>query len=230
MQQRAHPSGAPVRMPATPSEVCDPERLALIVYDMQNGVVRQLPDGKAITDRVRSIVDAAREAGLPIVFTRHMSLPVRLMGASQLRTAMAWQRVDDPGLVVSPFLPGSEPFELVPELAPRADEAVLDKITMSAFEGTPLDLVLRDLGITSFAIVGIATEIGIEPTVRQGLDLGYLPVLVSDACGHGDAEAARRSLDQLDFFGGTLRTDTEAFLGALVDCRRGLTPPSAPPA
>ena len=49
---------------------------------------------------------------------------------------------------------------------------------MSAFEGTFLDVALRDLGVNSFAICGIATEIGIEPTVRHGADLGYIPVVV----------------------------------------------------
>jgi hypothetical protein len=60
---------------------------------------------------------------------------------------------------------------------------------MSAFEGTPLDIAFRDCGIDAFAIVGIAMEIGIEPTVRHGSDLGYVPVLVVDACG----SAARRT-------------------------------------
>ena len=56
---------------------------------------------------------------------------------------MAWQRVDSV-TEVRPFLTRDAPgFELVPELDPRPDELVLDKITMSAFEGTPLDIVLR---------------------------------------------------------------------------------------
>jgi Isochorismatase family len=64
--------------------------------------------------------------------------------------------------------PGSG-FHLLPELNPLASEAVFDKITMSAFQGTPLDIALRDCGIQAFAIVGIAMEIGIEPTVRHAL-------------------------------------------------------------
>jgi nicotinamidase-related amidase len=55
----------------------------------------------------------------------------------------------------------------VPQLAPRDTEAVFDKVGMSAFEGTPLDTALRDCGIRAFVIVGVALEIGIEPTVRQ---------------------------------------------------------------
>ncbi len=132
---------------------------------------------------------------------RHMSLPNELAGVFQLRMAKAWQRVASTSDVQPWFLRDSPGFELTPELSPRPSEAVLDKITMSAFEGTPLEIVLRDCGITAFAIVGVATEIGIEPTVRHGSDLGLIPIVVADACGAGDEEAARRSLAGIDFAG-----------------------------
>ncbi len=63
------------------------------------------------------------------------------------------------------FLPGTPGFALSPEFEVRSNEVVFDKIAMSAFAGTPLDIALRDCGINSFIIVGIAAEIGIEPTV-----------------------------------------------------------------
>src|SRR4029453_12260639 len=100
--------------PDTPEEACDPERLALLVYDMQVGVVGQLSDGPQVTERVVSVLDAARRAGVRGFFPRHMTLPTALMGISQLRMAMAWQRQDDVDEVVSPFLRGSAGFELVP--------------------------------------------------------------------------------------------------------------------
>jgi biuret amidohydrolase len=83
-------------VPQTLEDPCDPATTAVIVYDMQVGVLRQLPDGGAeAIQRVSQVLAAARDAGYPVFFTRHMSLPVRLMGTSQLRTAMRWQRVDD---------------------------------------------------------------------------------------------------------------------------------------
>jgi len=72
---------------------------------------------------------------------------------------------------------------------------------MSAFEGTPLSIALRDCGLTSFAICGIATEIGIEPTIRHGADLGFIPVLVEDACGAGEHEAGERAIAGMRFIG-----------------------------
>jgi nicotinamidase-related amidase len=109
------------------------------------------------------------------------------------------------------FLRDSPGFPLVPEMNPRPSEAIFDKITMSAFEGTPLDIALRDCGIRAFAICGIALEIGIEPTARHGADLGYIPVVIKDACGYGHREAADRSIAGLEFAGDTLLTTIEAF-------------------
>lgn len=109
------------------------------------------------------------------------------------------------------FLRDSPGFPIVPALTPLASEAVLDKITMSAFEGTPLNFALRDCCITALAIVGIALEVGIEPTVRHAADLGFIPVIISDACGSGDQRAAQRSLESLEFEGNALVTDAETF-------------------
>ena len=198
-----------VEIPQTLEEACDPSRTALIVYDMQAGILRQLKDGPAVVAKVVQVLRAAREAGVRVFFTRHMSLPKELMGAFQIRMAMAWQRVASFDQVRPWFLRDSAAFELVPEVAPLASEAVFDKIAMSAFEGTPLDIALRDCGVTTFLIAGVAMEIGIEPTVRHGADLAYIPIVVTDACGAGHREAADRSLETLRFLGDALFASTE---------------------
>ena len=198
-----------LNIPQTLDEICNPTSLVLIVYDMQVGIVNQIANGREITERVVQVVEAARKAKIRIFFTRHMSLPKELMGLSQLRMGMAWQRVKSVDEVKPWFLRDSPGFHLIPEMTPLPSEAIFDKIAMSAFEGTPLDIALRDCGITAFAVVGVATEIGIEPTVRQGADLGYIPVVVKDACGCGHRDAAERSIASLAFAGDALFTDVD---------------------
>ncbi len=208
-----------LNIPQALGDVLDPARLALVVYDMQVGIVKQIENGQQITDRVLQVLEAARKARIRVFFTRHMSLPRELMGVSQFRIAMAWQRVKSVNEVKPWFLRDSPGFHLIPELNPLPSEAIFDKITMSAFEGTPLDIALRDCGIDAFVIVGIAMEIGIEPTVRHGADLGYIPVVVTDACGFGHRDAAARSVASLEFAGDALLTNVEtmcAQLGYLV--------------
>lgn len=196
-----------MNIPRTLEEACNPERTALLVYDMQAGIVPQIPTGREITAQVARVLAAARSGEYRVFYTRHMSLPNAVAGVSQLRTAMAWQRVDDPAKVKPAFLRDSPAWRFVPELAPTSDEAVFDKLAMSAFEGTPLDFALRDCGINSFVIVGIALEIGIEPTVRHAADLGYIPIVVRDACGHRDEAAAARAYDGFAFSGDAIVTD-----------------------
>lgn len=198
-----------LNIPRTLEEVCDSKRMALLVYDMQVGILSQIKNGDQITARVVQVLQAARKAGIRVFFSRYMSLPKELMGVFQLRMAMAWQRVDSVEEVKPWFLRDSPGFQLIPEVSPIPSEAIFDRITMSAFEGTPLDIALRDCGINAFAIVGVAMEVGIEPTVRHGTDLGYIPIVVADGCGAGQEDAAKRSIVSLEFAGDALMTDVE---------------------
>jgi nicotinamidase-related amidase len=209
-----------IAVPQVLKDVCDRSKLALLVYDMQVGIVRQLKNGEAVTAQVARVLEAARDAQVRVFFTRHLSLPRELMGAFQYRMTMAWQRVDDPAKVEPWFLRDSPGFAIVPELAPRPSEAIFDKLAMSAFEGTPLGFALRDCGITAVAIVGIAMEIGIEPTARHAADLGIIPVVVEDACGAGHTDAAQRSRESLRFAGDAIMTDTAEFCAALDRAKR----------
>jgi biuret amidohydrolase len=204
-----------LEIPQTLEEICDPQRMALVVYDMQVGILKQIKNPEAVVAQVSRVLEAARAAGVRTFFMRHMSLPRELMGGFSYRMAMAWQRTDDPEKVAPWFLRSSPGFEITPELAPRQSEAIFDKLTMSALEGTPLPIALRDCGITSMALVGVAMEIGIEPTARHAADLGIVPVVVEDACGSGHAEAAQRSIESLKFAGDAVFTDVDAFCRAL---------------
>jgi biuret amidohydrolase len=172
-------------------------------------VLAQIADADRVVARVTDLVDAARTGGYRVFYMRHMAVPKEVAGVSRLRTAMTWQRVDRVSEVRIAFLRDSAEFALVPELSPAPTEMIFDKVTMSAFVGTPLDLVLRDCGVDTVAIAGVAMEIGIEPTVRHAADLGYLPIVVADACGAGNLDAAQRSLAGLAFAGDALLTDTE---------------------
>ena len=86
---------------------------------------------------------------------------------------------------------------------------------MSAFEATALSFALRDSGVVGLAIAGIALEIGIEPTVRHATDLGFLPIILTDACGFGDREAADRATATMRFVGEAVLIDVATFTSLL---------------
>ena len=110
-----------------------------------------------------------------------------------------------------------------PELLPQRITNVIQMQTRSEIQQRSLEETLRD----SQSIAGVALEIGIEPTIRHALDLGYLPILVDDACGWRDEPAARRTRAQLEFIGGTImstsRDVADRFLDGLlrIGGRRG---------
>jgi nicotinamidase-related amidase len=121
------------------------------------------------------------------------------MGVAALRVAMAWQRTQRAEEVQSAFPPDAPQTQLATELAPEDGEPVFDKLGMSAFVGTPVETLLRDRRLTTVVLVGAVLEIGIEPTARHAADLGFLPVVVDDACGIVDPQAAERALASLDY-------------------------------
>jgi nicotinamidase-related amidase len=186
-------------VPETVAEMCRPGAAAVLVYDAQVGILPHVRDGDALVERIGQVLDAARGAGVPVFYCRHVSLSPSYLGVGALRVAMAWQRQDRADAVGSPFPPDAPQTAIVDELAPAPGEPVFDKLAMSALVGTPLEAALRDRGVTTLILVGAVLEIGIEPTARHAADLGLLPVVVDDACGIVEPDAAKRSLDALDY-------------------------------
>ncbi|HEY1416687.1 MAG TPA: cysteine hydrolase [Myxococcaceae bacterium] len=206
---------AQVSIPESLEEICAPSRAALLVYDMQAGIVSQIAGGETVVERVATLIRSARAAGMRIVYSRHYNVPLAWAGTGQLRMAKTWQRARHASDLKAVLQLRSPGVQIVEALAPRPEDVVLDKVTMSAFEGTPLALLLRDLGLCSVLLAGIALEVGIEPTARHAADLGFIPVLVQDACGSGHAEAGERSLAALRYSGDTVLTDLPSVVRAL---------------
>lgn len=199
-----------LQIPLNLKTACDPKHAALLVYDAQEGVINQIKNKESTVAAIAQVLNAARKVGIKIFFSRHLSLPKKLMGVSQIRLAMEWQKANSFDKISTWFLRDSTAIKIIEQLSPLPEEAVFDKITMSAFEGTYLNIALRDLNINTLIIIGVATEIGIEPTVRHASDLGYIPVIVKDACGYGNELAAKRSIESLSFAGYAFITTVES--------------------
>jgi biuret amidohydrolase len=204
-------------VPTQLEQLADPSRTVVIIYDMQVGIISQIADGAAVLRKCLELVRAARESGYRIFFTRHMWLPLRAAGVGQLRRAMIWQRTEDAAKLVTPFLAGSNPWQIAGELKPGADDVLIDKITMSAFAGTFLDIALRDARIESFIIAGIALEVGIEPTVRHGADLNYIPIVATDACGSMSQKLKDGTLSSFETTGEIISVTTTEIVSLMTD-------------
>lgn len=173
------------------------EKTAILVIDMQNdnvlaegafasfGAAEHAAEQNVIV-HVREVLDAGRAAGTPIFHNRILSYPQRPVGG---QNAPIFQLIGPDSL-----RQGSWGAEIVDGLDVREDEIVLDRMRMSAFHGSSLDSMLRNLGVTDVVVVGVWTNMAVEHTVRDAADLGYRAVIVSDATSSINAEWQQAAL------------------------------------
>ena len=127
---------------------------ALIVIDVQNGVVDTGYERDAVVANIRTLVDKARLDGVPVVWVQHTDEDLA-------RDSAEWQ--------------------IVPELAPDEAEAIVEKHYGDSFEETNLEVVLSGLGVGRLVVVGAQTDACIRSTLHGALVRGYDVTLVSDA-------------------------------------------------
>jgi len=169
----------------------DPATTALLVIDMQNDNIH--PEGafaetgaaahaeqQGVIEHVRAVLTAARTAAAPVFHNRVVSYPGRPFGGS---SAPIFRMIGPESLKF-----GSWGAAIVDGLEPIDGELVLDRVRMSAFSGTSLDVMLRNLGVKTVVIVGVWTNMAVEHTTRDAADLGYEVVVVSDATSTINAE------------------------------------------
>nr|MDO8088900.1 cysteine hydrolase [Candidatus Sigynarchaeum springense] len=154
-----------------------------------------------VVPSITSLLGAFREARLPVLFTRYASNRPDLKDYPpqvQMYNSLA-EKTTGEALFPSVFNPTSE---ILPELAPRAEdgEIVLLKTTSCAFTSTDLDHLLRNLHVSTLVICGVVTNMCVEGAARIAADLGFRVVLVDDACAAWSPamhEASLRSLELL---------------------------------
>lgn len=153
-------------------------RAALLVVDVQVGVMADAWDAERVAGNVARAVERAREQQVPVIWVQH----------------------------VNDELPeGSARWQWVPQLAPRAGEPAMQKRFNSAFEQTSLEATLEQFGISHIALAGAATNWCIRATAYAALDRGYDLTLIEDAHTTGDLELpggrrveARQVIDDLN--------------------------------
>jgi biuret amidohydrolase len=149
------------------------------------------------------VLAAARGAGLAVVHTRegHRS-DLSDLAPAKARRGNPSLRIGDPGPLGRLLVRGEPGHGIVPELAPRAGEPVVDKPGKGAFYATDLDTLLRNGGIRSLLVCGVTTEVCVHTTVREANDRGYDCLVVEDAVGSYFPEFQRVGLEMIRAQGG----------------------------
>jgi nicotinamidase-related amidase len=157
---------------------------ALLVMDVQNGIVNRFDVKDAYLDRVVAAVERAEQAGVLVVLVRvafspgHPEVSARNKSFSALQSSMAMVAGD----------PATEP---VLRLLRGNGEVIVTKKRVSAFAGSDLELVLRSHDVDTLVLAGIATSGVVLSTVREGADRDYRLIVLEDLCLDADEEVHR---------------------------------------
>lgn len=189
------------------------EATALLVIDMQNGFLdpkgsmaeigmpsQQLVPAIAGTQR---LLEAARAAGLPVIFTRYSYLPGYADGGilpNELVPAMR---------EVDALIAGSWDADVADAVAPAEGEIVIDKARPSSFYGTQLEPILTSLGIRNLVMCGVTTNICVETTARDAGQRDYRVHVASDATAEYEQARHDHALNTIGFTFGWVDTVDE---------------------
>ena len=189
-----------VTLPARPEAIrVDPKTTAVVVIDMQNAYAStggyvdlagfDISGAAGVIGRIAQVLDVARGAGMPVVFLQNGwdSDYVEAGGpgspnwhkSNALKTMRA-----RPELKGQLLARGGWDYELVDALTPQPGDIRVHKPRYSAFFNSQLDSVLRSRGIKTIVFVGIASNVCVESTLRDGFHLEYFGIMLEDATHH----------------------------------------------
>jgi len=160
------------------------QNTALLVLDMQVGILGMLPDASATIGKVAAAIANARNKDIPVIYV----------------TVGFRQGAPEISMNNKSFAGGKERFantdmaefmKVHPDLAPQAGELTVIKRRVSAFTGSDLEVVLRAFGIQHMVLTGVATSGAVLSTVREAADKDYRVTVISDGCADLDEEVHR---------------------------------------
>jgi ureidoacrylate peracid hydrolase len=190
-------SAQTITLPARPEPLTvDPSQTAVVVVDMQNAYASpggyldlagfDIAGAAAVIRNIAGVLEVARGAGMPVVFFQNGWDPAYVEaggpGSPNWHKSNALKTMRErPELEGQLLARGGWDHDLVDELKPQAGDIVLQKTRYSGFFNSQLDSVLRSRGVRNIVFVGIATNVCVESTLRDGFHLEYFGIVLEDA-------------------------------------------------
>ncbi|GFN20934.1 hypothetical protein AtubIFM55763_001047 [Aspergillus tubingensis] len=166
------------------------EKAALLLLDIQNGIVNRLENTTQYLQTLSTVTQAARNAQLDII---HVVTAFRAGHPECNPRNLSVARAKEMGA----FRNNDESTQVHPAVAPRDEEPIVTKYRVSAFTSTELDLILRSMGITEVVMAGLITSGAVLSTVRAAADLDYSVTVLEDGCMDLDPEVHRVLMEKV---------------------------------
>jgi nicotinamidase-related amidase len=197
------------------------DRSALLIIDMQRDFLE--PGGfgaalgndvsrlKAAVGPIRSILGAARDAGVLVIHTREGHRPdLSDAPPHKVERGDPAMRIGAPGPMGRILVRGEPGHDIIPELYPAPGEPVIDKPGKGAFYQTDLELMLKNRRIDTLLVCGVTTEVCVNTTVREANDRGFRCLVLSDCCASYFPEFHAAGLAMIKAQGGIFGWVTES--------------------
>lgn len=191
------PESAPILKAEPESIKLDPKQTALIIVDMQNAYASMggyldlagfdVSTTAPVIAQIKKAIDIAHQSGIQVIYFRNgwdnQYVEAGGAGSPNFHKSNALKTMrKNPDLQGKLLAKGEWDYELIDDLSPTSADIVIDKPRYSGFFNTSLDSVLRARGIRNLLFTGIATNVCVESTLRDGFFLEYFGVLLDDAC------------------------------------------------
>ncbi len=186
------------QIPATLTELANPRRAALLLWDMEYAIAPNAFNYKDIVRNLKMLSALARERGVPVFYSVQTGFDLLKEEAGVwVRVRMKRAKAVEPGHLLKEK-EDPKGREIVDELKPEPQDIVFHKRRPDGFVGTDFDLTLRSNGVQTIMIGGVATEGGVEGTARTGRNLGYDVVVLRDCVGSRSRELHEMALKLME--------------------------------
>jgi nicotinamidase-related amidase len=160
------------------------QQTALLVMDMQLGILQNLPNAGKVVETVKEAITKARNNKIPVIYATLAYRP----GFPEINPHNKFFEAFKQQVAGIP----TETFTQVhPDIAPKENEIVVLKKRISAFTGSDLEVVLRSLGINHLVLAGVSTSGVVLSTLREAIDKDYMVTVLADGCADRDEEVHR---------------------------------------